>query len=774
MISNKGLSFLTGCALFFLPFALWVYSFRGFYSSGEFILFNDAQRTFTLINHFLSHITRGVFPVWNPFNAWGRPDDFNMRIIGEFNPFLYLIGCLTHLGLSFSLAYFIFVVAYYFFGLMGFYLLAKRIFRDEWPSQEAPAMTPNKGIGGGAFAYLALILLMFSTQGALLFNDVMIIFIFVPTAWFFYFLVTFTETHHKRDFLGLTFVVMMIATTNLPFYFLTLFLAFLICFCILFFRDLKSILPGYFKFLMGHKILVVFCLLSFGMSLVPELLWYKAATNGEYVFNWRGVSPMSSNVADLTLEAINRSGIVGVISLAGLFSGLNYSVHVGFPYIPIFAFLILLLGSAVPVSKRLVLFLSASLLVFLISLGSLTPIHRFLYHHVFFFRLFRNLQFLVWLSVPGLVLFLTEQCRLLLSYSPRTVREKWVVFLYVVMIHAGFAFFLCQMGNVIASSFWVVGLSFLFFLLYFGGCLHPNVFKGERGHSTVMLFFFLILVAVQPLEVFHYLVRNSKGQTFPYSKNPYSLKESYPRFSFIRPTKGEPPIGMMRNKIQEFGDVTDTSGFVEGNYAGLKWSYFLSEHCDPGILKEYVRYKFFVYDNVEWLDDEKVSLKDVERAWAQNRNVAFVARESVTRKAEQNFSQTFGGDSLGIGSSISDHKNKGEDGLTAQAITGNSVQFAVLSFDLNFIKFKTNFNARKFLVYNDSFHRDWRARINGKQAEILRANVAFKGLWLPAGENIVYLRYRWWQDYFGIFLAVFFGVFFLGLVYAFMQVQADA
>jgi len=66
----------------------------------------------------------------------------------------------------------------------------------------------------------------------------------------------------------------------------------------------------------------------------------------------------------------------------------------------------------------------------------------------------------------------------------------------------------------------------------------------------------------------------------------------------------------------------------------------------------------------------------------------------------------------------------------------------VTSFDVNTIKFETDFKRGKFLVYNDSFHSDWHARINGRKASLYRANLAFKGLVLPAGKNAVELAFR--------------------------------
>ena len=71
----------------------------------------------------------------------------------------------------------------------------------------------------------------------------------------------------------------------------------------------------------------------------------------------------------------------------------------------------------------------------------------------------------------------------------------------------------------------------------------------------------------------------------------------------------------------------------------------------------------------------------------------------------------------------------------------------------------------RFLVYNDSFHSGWRVAVNGKPQKLYRANIAFKGVWVPGGEHIVLLRYRpLWQHIFYHFLVIFFGLFLILII----------
>ena len=76
------------------------------------------------------------------------------------------------------------------------------------------------------------------------------------------------------------------------------------------------------------------------------------------------------------------------------------------------------------------------------------------------------------------------------------------------------------------------------------------------------------------------------------------------------------------------------------------------------------------------------------------------------------------------------------------AVTGPSRILDVAHFDVNRIVFRTQFDRRTFLVYNDSYTRAWQARIDNHPEQIQIANGAFKGVWVPAGEHLVEFRYQ--------------------------------
>jgi len=231
-----------------------------------------------------------------------------------------------------------------------------------------------------------------------------------------------------------------------------------------------------------------------------------------------------------------------------------------------------------------------------------------------------------------------------------------------------------------------------------------------------------------------------------------------------------PTMDYLRFSLPEFFNEDDLPDpafkKAPGNmYFGTKWFYLLRKNLNFNIFEKYMKKEFLVYDHVEWIDDTPFTLDDpsqdparegepskyeeikrVEEAFASNQNVAFIDGQDGLQ------GQT--------GRAVS---------KKAQVMTRHSPSVRLLDFDINFIKLKTNFDSQKFLVYNDNFYTGWQAFINGKKTRLWRANIAFKGLWVPPGENIVTLRFgaRWqyFLKYFliGIFHLVFWSLLILWL-----------
>jgi len=668
--------------LFAAPFVLWACVFYILFD-GRHIFYADAGRNFVYSNYFTSHLMRGVFPMWDPFNFWGRPDDFAVRVIGEFNPFLLICAFITKLGISFTNAYAFYSSAYFFTGMYGFYLLSKRIYQNE------------------TAAFLALTILLFSSFSTNIFNDILVILMFVPAVWFFTFFISFIGKQERVYFLGMTFCAMMIAVTYIPFYFITVFLFVVIGFGLIHFRKLIDIFGIFYRFALKENFFVSGCTLCLLLALIPGLLWYQASLQGDFVMSWRAGEP-ASNAAAMSYEGIARSGIAGPITLSGLISDLDY-IRAGSFFVPIFAFIILLLGVIVPITGRLILFLFVGTVLLLISLADVTPVHRFLFEHAVIFKYFRNLHYLLWLALPFYTLFAVGQFKYLLEFF-KVPEGRLAKFLFVSAVHAGFLFFLLNMERIITSSFLVVILSYAYF--------SALIFSRHRGEGRLLMTCLLLIVVLQPLEVYYHFAKNTKNHIHQYAKKPYSKNQFEPRFSYQRPLEDDRD---MIFDIQGFGNVKDASGFMQGPFMKSKWSHDLYENMDHEILKEYVRHKFILYD------------KEVSDAFLKG----------------------------------------------GQIISKDLDDFRVVNFDLNKIELKTNFSEEKFMVYNDSYHKDWQASINGDRAQIVRANIAFKGLLLPKGENVVEFQFRPAHRYYlNFLLLMLFNGFFIYLLIKVIRIKA--
>ena len=188
--------------LFIFSFILWLFLFREFLL-GRRALINDALPYYEHFKFFIDNIRRGIIPLWESTRDGGVPAEFFLRRIGEFNPFYSFILILNLAGISYQHSYLFFLAGYYFLGLLGFYLLTRLLFENR------------------ALAFLSFLLLMFSSLGTLLFCS-FIILEFVPMVYFFYFLTAFLRAPQKPSFLGACFCLMILLSTYIPLYFLTI------------------------------------------------------------------------------------------------------------------------------------------------------------------------------------------------------------------------------------------------------------------------------------------------------------------------------------------------------------------------------------------------------------------------------------------------------------------------------------------------------------------------------------------------------------------------
>ncbi|HSV43085.1 MAG TPA: hypothetical protein VLJ10_00895, partial [Candidatus Bathyarchaeia archaeon] len=198
---------------FFGAFVLWCFAFRGFLLD-QYPLIEDAISYINNSKYLIDHYLKGRIPLWtNAF--YGLPYDFFLSRLGSNNPLYLVIAGLYGLGLPFIFSYLWALAGYYFLGCVGFFMLARRL-TDDWLA-----------------SFFGFLILYFSSLGTRMF-DSFIVRLFVPLAWFFYFLAAFFQQPCRKNFLGLVFTSMLLVSTYVPFYFGILVILCVVLFFLLF------------------------------------------------------------------------------------------------------------------------------------------------------------------------------------------------------------------------------------------------------------------------------------------------------------------------------------------------------------------------------------------------------------------------------------------------------------------------------------------------------------------------------------------------------------
>lgn len=704
-------------------FVLWVFLFRHFISS-DIAISIDTNTNYAVTKYYFNNLLNGLIPLWDPFLYLGVPFGF-IGTCGVINPITYLIVILHYLGMNYYESYLIYLVVYYFVGLIGFYLLSKSLFKDK------------------LVAFISYLLFLFSGAGASIFNQIYMLLIFVPAVWFFYFLINFGRFFQKSHFLGLTFMAMLIFVSYIPFYFSTLFLIFLISFCCIYRQSkLKDFSRGFLNFIQRNKAVFLLCILSVCISLIPLFLYKSLNSSGDVVAPSRHCDFVGlKDCFEITLHGSPQmsypeacSGSLGWrMSFRSLFSHLDklsYAPDALF-YLPIFSYILIFISLFTIFSKRMLLFISVGFFIFLIALADVTPLHRFLYTHVFYFKYFRNFFFFMVYLMPIIALLSANQLKSMLELKSNSLKEKHNMLILIFVLHFFFFVFLIKQGDIIITSYITVFGSMLFFTLYFAGYL-----KGRKSYVVIGLF---LLCVLQPFEVFNAYSRHAAEFTCNLPS-----RHVYPQFSFKRPSKKVADNCLVYKHIPEYSEfwhdmtMEDSTGHIGRPGSLARWTFALSGMIDDRLLMDYARNKFVVYDEVEYLDElQKESIGQISNAFKEHENKSFISSASVSFENNERLTNP-----------------------KAFVLSGNSENFRVLQFDANSLKLLTNFSARKFLVYNDSFTSYWKVFINGKSDKIYRANIAFKGVWLPPGKNIVYFKYESpGGEGIYIFVTIYFGLF---------------
>ncbi len=716
-----------------VPFLVWMALFRPFLS-GEISIGTDTYTIFATYKYYFNNLINGVLPLWEPFNCLGRHFG-TLSLSGIFNPLIYVMPLLVLLGVDYYNAFIVVIVLCYFVSVVGFYFLAKAYFKNK------------------QFAFLAYLMILFSGIGANVFNQFNFILLFLPGVWFFFFLLKFFESPDRSFFLGLTFSLMLVMTSYLPFYLITVFLAVFLFASIISASKMFLKLKEVWLFIKENKKLLFICLLGLCVSLMPLLLYKAIDSTEEMVSPVRQCNNLSredcynltmSTGAGMSYKLVSATGGLGQrLSFRGLFTHLDKLSYASDSciYLTVFAFILMVITMFTGLTHRSMVMMLSLFFVFLISLSDATPVHEFLYDSIFYFKYFRNFFFFIVFLIPMVVLFSLDQIKNFMESNELNNSYLWVKVFWICLAHVAIFMFLFAMKSALLSAYATVFISGIFFI--------TNSLGKVKVKSRVFLLVFVLLTVLHPMEVMFHYRKNVKGFECAYPREHVN-----PTFLWKRETVDKIPAckifsygGAYYRNFWQMLTLQDSTGVVGYPIFVSRWAFDLSQRLGERKLHEYARNKLVVYDHVDELKEGINGLLSLKSSFTKNKNVAFVVGEGSASLVE-----------------AMDTRNKNST-ARAQVMGKNSGQLKVLNFNVNALKISTRFSKQKFLVYNDSFTSFWKVFVNGREEKLWRANGAFKGVYLPKGENIVHFIYSPVGGSYGyVFVLGFFFVFMIASI----------
>ena len=693
-------SFLFLC----IAYLIWAAAFNQYFT-GHIKLQGDASSYYEHMEYYVVNMSRGEYPMWERTRQGGVPVQFFMRRIGEFNPLYWLMIIVVKLGLSFEFAYISFLFLYFFLGVYGFYLLVRLWLREDF------------------WAFMAALLLLFSSLGTNIFMSY-ILFVVVPMIWFFVFLSYFIQTHKIFSFIGMTLCLMVLLTTYIPFYFLTILIVFLLNVIVFFPKKTILFLGKIGVFVKKEWIVVLLCALALGLSCIPGWMLYLEGRQGQDIVlpvrhSGSAVQDHTTNQLSVSSERIYEGGIIAPQLWYGLVRHLD-QLSLGDFYVPFFLFILFFLGSMARFSKRSWMLTSMGSMLFLIGLVDATPVYSFFHKHIFFFKYFRNLQFFLWFAVLPLVIFVLVDA--LRSLKEILENNQFIVCIITGFIYLLLAVFLVLQEGILITTLLSFFLSGIFFFLFYR-------WKGE-AHNPLLWVLLMFAIGIQSLGVFYHMIPEKENTRSFYR---YGGNYRYLRFHF-------PPRDEVQQKKNEILTDNQELAYSPSGYMSTKGWNDLRQNMDQKVAGRIRLSPVVLYDQVKCMDDSLPLWDEMKQAFGRHANMAFISTSDP-----QNCQERFA--------------------AQAPAQAYYAVQedpFVRLEkVGVNFVKFRGKFIRSQFFAYMDAYHKDWYVYINGKEAPLYRTNVAFKGLWVPQGEHEIIFRFGSTRQYilfYGL-LFVFLGIF---------------
>lgn len=676
--------------------------FRGFVF-GKLVLTGDAVPYFDHFKYYIDSLMKGIYPMWDPFVPDGVPNEFFLRRIGSFNPFYFLMIVFRCLGLRFELAYLLFLTLYFWLGMIGFYLLSFRLFRDR------------------NLALISYLLLMFSSMSTVLFSSFLMLSV-VPIVWFSYFLMCFFEKTEKHSLLGVVFCLMIIATTYLPFYFLHNFLLGILCFVLIFPVKFFDFLRKAFLFCWQNKVFLILSLVCLLLAFSSGFLFFKEMASGNYVMPVRHKDIDTLNTLMVAPQTYIDGGIMATILVD---EQMNYfdKFILGRFYIPIIFCIFMLLGIAVQINKRILFFLSWAFLALISGVYEASPVYKFLYEHIFYIKYMRNFQYFLWINLlPILVLLSVENLRVFFQTVSACRDKKTIYFMFIAVVHVGLMiyFILQKTGWVIPGSLILSAFAFYQWIVF------------ERKESYKWIWgILLVSLIIHPIQISYYLNRNSLPKT-----GLYNYETTGPHNFIFGISEQEQALKIYND--QEINKILVLNEWPVGTWFDLKSNFNFKRYLPPEAVD--AQFKLELYDQVDRKNYASPDYRFMAKILLRAENRAIISEESL----KSNF-ESKNVTSLAM---MPPHK---------QVVASASQQIKLNKFEPNKVELSTDLKQDKFLVYRDNYERRWEVFIDGKKEALYKANLTFKGVWIPAGQHTVQFLYgSGWYEYYNIFLLMLF------------------
>jgi hypothetical protein len=568
----------------------------------------------------------------------------------------------------------------------------------------------------------AFLILLFSGWGSQLFYNYIII-LFVPLVWFFYFLFSFAKEGKRHQFLGMFFAMALVVTTYIPFFVMTVIALFLILFPVFFWKRSLDFISCLFSFIRCNKVFVAICLAFFVLACVPAIDFYHESNQGEFVMPGRHEGTSETSAVAVAMKRVKDGDILAQGYFDKTFLD-HQSLAPGDFFISYFFFLVCLVTVITPLTRRAAFLLVNAFLLGVISMTETSPVYQFLYDHVFFFKYMRMMSYLFWIAaLPMIILLVVGQMRVFFDqYQGKFDRR---IMAYIVLVHVVFGAWALTREGVTWTSWLVVILSLAFFLAVVIGKWNQKILWG----------LLLALVVVQPLEMCRYLVQNtSKGG----AGGEVALKKKFEyQRSFIATHEKQDNKDVFLQQLQR------------RPYYASRWYADVFIYVPANDLEKFTSNKLYLYDStLSYAGTSPEFFQTLGEFWRTEKNVVVLPKDEILPE---------------------DIRISSQAPSSPEVIKASSRSVKVESFDANTLSLKTAFDRPRFLLWSDSYHSGWHVSINGKEARVLRANYAFKGLWIPAGENHVIFRFGTLSRFVWVYFTLIFFALALGFLVFFAR-----